>query len=72
MAIENPEERARFVEEERSKVEAEIDVFELANENAFEAVVAGVDLREELIGRFRIYRRGSKQRAARRNGVLPT
>ena len=32
-----------------AKVEAEIDVFELANENAFEAVVAGADLREELI-----------------------
>jgi acetyl-CoA carboxylase carboxyltransferase component len=72
VAIEDAEERARFVEEERAKVEAEIDVFELANENAFEAVVAGEDLREELIRRFRIYRRGDKQRAARRNGVLPT
>jgi acetyl-CoA carboxylase carboxyltransferase component len=72
VAIEDAEERARFVEEERAKVEAEIDVFELANENAFEAVVAGDDLREELIRRFRIYRRGDKQRAVRRNGVLPT
>jgi acetyl-CoA carboxylase carboxyltransferase component len=72
MAIEDAEERARFVEEERSKVEAEIDVFELANENAFEAVVAGDHLRDELIRRFGIYRRGDKQRAARRNGVLPT
>jgi acetyl-CoA carboxylase carboxyltransferase component len=72
MAIEDADERARFVEDERAKVEAEIDVFELANENAFEAVVAGADLREELIRRFRIYRRGDKQRAARRNGVLPT
>ena len=73
MAIEDPDERARFVEEERAKVEAEIDVFELANENAFEAVVAGADLRDELIRRFRTYRRGhGRQRAARRNGVLPT
>ena len=72
VAIDDPEERARFVEEERSKVEAEIDVFELANENAFEAVVAGAELRDELIGRFRIYRRGCRQRATRRNGVLPT
>jgi acetyl-CoA carboxylase carboxyltransferase component len=72
MAIEDPDERARFVEEERSKVEAEIDVFELANDNAFEAVVAGDDLRDELIARFRAYRRGNRQRAPRRNGVLPT
>ncbi len=72
MAIEDADERARFVEEERAKVEAEIDVFELANENAFEAVVAGADLRDELIRRFRIYGRGGRHRAARRNGVLPT
>jgi hypothetical protein len=72
MAIEDAEERATFVEEERGKVEAEIDVFELANENAFEAVVTGDELRDELIRRFRIYRRGNKQRATRRNGVLPT
>src|SRR6478735_4381543 len=73
LAIEDPAERARFVEEERSKVEAEIDVFELANDNAFEAVVPGDELREELIRRFRTYRRGhGRQRAPRRNGVVPT
>ncbi len=61
------------MEEERRKVEAEIDVFELANDNAFEAVVAaGEDLREELIRRYRTYRRGGRQRAPRRNGVMPT
>jgi acetyl-CoA carboxylase carboxyltransferase component len=72
MAITDADERARFVEEERRKVEAEIDVFELASENAFEAVVNPDDLRDELIRRFRIYRRGGRQRAARRNGVPPT
>jgi acetyl-CoA carboxylase carboxyltransferase component len=72
MAIDDADERARFVEEERAKVDAEIDVFELANENAFEAVVAGADLRAELIRRFRIYSQGGRRRAARRNGVLPT
>jgi methylmalonyl-CoA decarboxylase subunit alpha len=71
-AIADEAERERFVEDERRKVEAEIDVFELANENAFEAVVAGDDLRDELINRFRTYRRGGRHRAARRNGVLPT
>lgn len=72
LAIEDPAERARFVEEERAKVEAEIDVFELANENAFEAVVAGADLREELIRRYRAYSLGGRRRAARRNAVPPT
>lgn len=72
-AMDDADERARFVEEERRKVEAEIDVFELANENAFEAVVAGSDLRDDLIKRFGAYRRGpGRQRATRRNGVLPT
>jgi acetyl-CoA carboxylase carboxyltransferase component len=72
MAIEDLEERARFVEQERAKVDAEIDVFDLANENAFEAVVAGEDLRDELIRRFAVYRTGEgRQRAPRRNGVLP-
>ena len=73
LAIEDPDERARFVEDERGKVEAEIDVFELANDNAFEAVVPGDELRDELIRRFRTYRRGhGRQRAPRRNGVVPT
>ena len=65
LAIEDPDERARFVEEERAKVEAEIDVFELANENAFEAVVPGDELRDELIRRFRTYRRGHGRQRAR-------
>ena len=34
--------------------------------------LALIDLREELISRFRIYRRGFRRRAPRRNGVLPT
>ena len=41
MAIEDPEERKRFIEEKRAEYEAGIDVFELASENAFEAVVPG-------------------------------
>ena len=64
VAIEDAGRAGAFRRGGARKVEAEIDVFELANENAFEAVVAGADLREELIRRFRIYRRGDKQRAA--------
>jgi acetyl-CoA carboxylase carboxyltransferase component len=71
MAIEDLEERAAFVDAERAKYEADIDVFQLANENAFEVVVPGDQLRRELVDRFRVYSRKPKVRAARRNGIAP-
>jgi acetyl-CoA carboxylase carboxyltransferase component len=71
MAIEDPEERKRFIEDERAAYEAGIDVFELASENAFEAVVPGEQLRDELINRFTAYARRHAGRVDRRNGVYP-
>jgi acetyl-CoA carboxylase carboxyltransferase component len=71
MAIEDPEERKRFIEEKRAEYEAGIDVFELASENAFEAVVPGEQLRDELINRFAAYSRRTAGRVDRRNGVYP-
>ena len=50
---------------------AGIDVFELASENAFEAVVPGEHLRDELINRFAAYTRRRPGRIDRRNGVYP-
>jgi acetyl-CoA carboxylase carboxyltransferase component len=71
MAIEDPAERSRFVEEQRAAYEADIDVFQLASENAFEAVVPGVHLRDELIRRFDAYARRPVLPHDRRNGVYP-
>jgi acetyl-CoA carboxylase carboxyltransferase component len=72
MAIEDPDDRQRFVEAKRAEYEAGIDVFELASENAFEAVVPGDQLRDELIARYAAYaRRGRPGRIDRRNGVYP-
>lgn len=71
MAIEDLDDRNRFIEEQRAAYEADIDVFHLASENAFEAVVPGNELRTELIGRFDFYRRAKAERHDRRNGVYP-
>ncbi len=71
MAIEDLDERSAFVDAERAKYEADIDVFQLANENAFEVVVPGDHLRRELIDRFRVYSRKPRVRAPRRNGIAP-
>src|SRR5947208_2599769 len=59
MAIEDEAERARWVEEQRAAYEADIDVFKVASENAFEAVVPVAQLRDDLIARFAAYRRRS-------------
>jgi len=71
MAIEDPEERQRFIDEQRAEYEAGIDVFQLASENAFEAVVPGDELRGELIRRYAAYARRPARPARRRNGVYP-
>ncbi|MBX6382379.1 MAG: acyl-CoA carboxylase subunit beta [Microbispora sp.] len=70
-AIEDPQERARFIADKRAEYEAGIDVFKIANENAVEAVVPTEQIRDELIRRFRIYSRRPRRAPERRNGVHP-
>ena len=71
MAIDDLDERKAFIEEKRAEVEAEIDVFALASENSFDAVVPGSQLRDELIRRFDIYVRRPVLPYDRRNAVYP-
>ena len=71
MAIDDLGERDRYIAELRAEYEKKIDVFQIANENAVEAVVALEDLRNELIARYALYRRRTKHVAPRRNGVYP-
>ncbi|WP_433503128.1 acyl-CoA carboxylase subunit beta [Pseudonocardia halophobica] len=71
MAIEDPAERERYVARLRAEYEEKIDVFQIANENAVEAVVPVEDLRRELIARFALYRGRRKRPLERRNGVYP-
>jgi acetyl-CoA carboxylase carboxyltransferase component len=71
MAIADPQQRQQFIAEMRAEYDAKIDVFQIANENAVEAVVAVEDLRGELARRFAVYRHRRKSVPARRNGVYP-
>jgi acetyl-CoA carboxylase carboxyltransferase component len=64
-------ERAAWVEAQRAAYEADIDVFKVASENAFEAVVPVARLRHDLIARFAAYSRRPAHPAERRNGVYP-
>ena len=70
-AIEDPEERARFVAEKQAEYAAGIDVFKIANENAIEAVVPADELRAELHRRLAVYRRRPTVPIARRQAVTP-
>lgn len=71
MAIADPDERNAFIAELRAEYEKKIDVFEIANANAVEAVVPYERLRAELIARFELYRGRRKTVPTRRNGVYP-
>jgi acetyl-CoA carboxylase carboxyltransferase component len=70
-AIEDPEERARFVAEKQAEYAEGIDVFKIANENAVEAVVPADELRGELHRRLSVYRRRPGEAIARRQAVTP-
>ncbi len=71
MAIEDLDARAAYIDELRAEYGKKIDVFQIANENAVEAVVPIEDLRRELIVRYSLYRGRRKHVAPRRNGVYP-
>ncbi len=70
-AIEDADERERFVAEKRAEFEADIDVLHLASENVVDAVVQPDDVRPELSRR--LARAVNKGRAfsERRHGVPP-
>lgn len=70
-AIEDLDERRRFVMEKQAEYEQDIDIFQVASDNAVEAVVPGEDLRQELIARFELYGRRPVEPHPRRNGVYP-
>ena len=70
-AIEDPEERERFVAEKRREYAEDIDILHLGSELVVDAVVQPEQLRAELIRRF-AYAEGRDRRfAERRNPVTP-
>jgi methylmalonyl-CoA decarboxylase subunit alpha len=55
----------------QAEYEVDIDIFQVASDNAVEAVVPGEELREDLIHRFDLYSRRPVRPHDRRNGVYP-
>jgi acetyl-CoA carboxylase carboxyltransferase component len=70
-AIEDPAERAEFVEAKRAEFAADIDIFHLASELVVDAVVEPDSLRSELVRRFSLYEGKDRDFSRRRNPVTP-
>ena len=70
-ALDDAEERARFVAERRREYEADIDLVHLASENVVDAIVAPDDLRGELVRRLDAACRKDRSFSERRHGVPP-
>jgi acetyl-CoA carboxylase carboxyltransferase component len=70
-AIEDSEERKRYVEEKRRDYEEDIDLVHLASENVVDAVVQPDDLRSELVRRLAYARGKDREFSHRRHGVPP-
>jgi acetyl-CoA carboxylase carboxyltransferase component len=70
-AIEDPEERERFVERKRAEFAADIDVLHLASELVVDAVIEPDDLRSELVRRFSLYDGKIRSFSERRNPITP-
>ena len=69
--IEDPEERAAFVERMRKEYEADIDLLRLASELVIDAVVEPEDLRDELLARIDRAQGKGREFSERRHGITP-
>jgi acetyl-CoA carboxylase carboxyltransferase component len=69
--IEDPVERAQFVEQKRAEFAADIDILHLASELVVDAVIEPDALRPELERRFALYADREREFSARRNPVTP-
>jgi acetyl-CoA carboxylase carboxyltransferase component len=70
-AIDDPAEREAFVQAERERYEADVDLYRLASELVIDAVVDFGDLRDELIRRLELAEGKDRAFSARRHGVPP-
>jgi acetyl-CoA carboxylase carboxyltransferase component len=70
-AIEDPDERARFVEKLRAEYAEEIDILHLASELVIDAVIQPEDLRAEVARRLELSARKARDWPAKRNPVTP-
>jgi len=70
-AIEDSEERERFVQDKRAEYAADIDILHLASELVVDAVIEPDALRSELERRFSLYDGKDRAFSERRNPVTP-
>jgi acetyl-CoA carboxylase carboxyltransferase component len=70
-AIEDPGERADFVEAKRAEFAADIDILHLASELVVDAVIEPDSLRSEVLARFALYEGKDRDFSDRRTPVTP-
>lgn len=70
-AIEDPAERAAYVDERRAEYEADVDLYRLASELVIDAVIPFEALRDELIRRFAAADPIDRDAIAKRHAVYP-
>jgi acetyl-CoA carboxylase carboxyltransferase component len=70
-AIDDDDERERFVAEKRAEYEKDIDLLHLASENVIDAVVQPDELRAELVRRIDLAANKERFFSTRRHGVPP-
>jgi acetyl-CoA carboxylase carboxyltransferase component len=70
-AIEDADERAAFVAEQRRIYEEDVDLYRLASELVIDAVIEFGDLRAELVGRLAAAEHKDRSFSDRRHGVPP-
>jgi acetyl-CoA carboxylase carboxyltransferase component len=70
-AIDDPDERQAFVDEQRRVYEADVDLYRLASELVIDAVVDFGDLRSELVRRIELAESKDRTFSDRRHGVPP-
>ena len=70
-AIEDPDERAAFVDEQRRLYEEDVDLYRLASELIIDAVIDFPDLRAEVVRRLSMAQGKDRHFSDRRHGVPP-
>ena len=70
-AISDDDERAAFIAERRAEYERDVDLERLVSDLVLDGVVEPVDLRDELIHRFRYAAHRNRSFSAKRRGVPP-
>ncbi len=69
--ITDPDERAEFVAAKRTEYELDVDLLRLAADLVIDAIISPVELRAELVRRYRVLVGKSRHIAEKRHGVPP-